>query len=98
MENLNIQTTVGYWGGKGGYTALNWYDVEDPRPDYYRKLPSYYTYPADQQVVADSWDDPAVSQVNWDQFYFANRKNIFTVFDANGITGNSIREQIKIHC
>jgi hypothetical protein len=90
MENLNIQTTVGYWGGKGGYTALNWYDVEDPRPDYYRKLPSYYSDPADQQVVADSWNDPEVSQVNWDHFYFTNRKNIFTVFDANGITGKSI--------
>jgi hypothetical protein len=89
-EKLNIQTTVGYWGGKGGYTALNWYDVEDPRPDYYRKLPSYYTDPADQQAIADMWDDPAVSQVNWDHFYFANRKNIFTVFDANGIPGNNI--------
>jgi hypothetical protein len=73
-EKLNIQTTAGYWGGKGGYTALNWYDVEDPRPDYYKKLPK----------------DPSVSQVNWDEFYFANRKNIFTVPDANGIPGNSI--------
>ena len=89
-EKLNIQTTVGYWGGKGGYTALNWYDAEDPRPDYYRKLPSYYTDSLDQVVVAGLWDDPAVSQVNWDHFYFANRKNTFTVSDANGITGNNI--------
>ncbi|MFN8241243.1 MAG: TonB-dependent receptor [Bacteroidales bacterium] len=90
VKNLNIQTTIGYWGGKGGYTALNWYDVEDPRPDYYRKLPSYYTDAADQQSIADSWNDPSVSQVNWDYFYFANRKNTFTVNDANGIAGNSI--------
>jgi hypothetical protein len=89
-EKLNIQTTVGYWGGKGGYTALNWYDAEDPRPDYYRKLPSYYTDSLDQAVVAGLWDDPTVSQVNWDHFYFANRKNTFTVNDANGITGNNI--------
>jgi hypothetical protein len=90
MENLNVQSTVGYWGGKGGYTALNWYDVEDPRPDYYRKLPSFYSNPADQEAVADTWESASVSQVNWDQFYFANRKNIFTVFDANGTTGNDI--------
>jgi hypothetical protein len=90
LEELNIQTTVGYWGGKGGYTALNWYDVEDPRPDYYRKLPSYYTNPDDQQAITATWQDPAVSQVNWDHFYFANRKNIFSVFDANGNTGNTV--------
>ena len=89
-QKLNIQTTVGYWGGKSGYTALNWYDVEDPRPDYYRKLPSYYPDANDQLAIAATWKDPSVSQVNWDQFYFANRKNIFTVFDANGIAGNNI--------
>jgi hypothetical protein len=89
-EKLNIQTTIGYWGGKGGYTALNWYDVEDPRPDYYRKLPSYYSDANLMQSIADSWDDPSVSQVNWDQFYFANRKNIYSVIDANGIAGNII--------
>jgi hypothetical protein len=89
-DKLNIQTTAGYWGGKGGYTALNWYDVEDPRPDYYKKLPSYYTDPADQAAIAESWKDLSVSQINWDDFYFANRKNIFTVPDANGIPGNSV--------
>jgi hypothetical protein len=89
-DKLNIQTTVGYWGGKGGYTALNWYDVEDPRPDYYRKLPGYFSDPADQQAIADTWDDPSVNQVNWDRFYFANRKNIYTVSNANGIAGHDI--------
>ncbi len=28
--------------GKNGYSALTWWRGEDPRPDYYRKLPSYY--------------------------------------------------------
>ena len=28
--------------GKNGYSALTWYKGEDPRPDYYRQLPSYY--------------------------------------------------------
>ncbi|MBG0858698.1 MAG: carboxypeptidase regulatory-like domain-containing protein, partial [Bacteroidales bacterium] len=89
-DNINIQTTIGYWGGVGGYTALNWYDVEDPRPDYYRKLPGYFTDPDDQQEIAITWKDPAVSQINWDYFYFANRKNLFTVSDANGISGNEV--------
>ena len=29
--------------GKNGYSALTWKDGADPRPDYYRYLPSYYT-------------------------------------------------------
>ena len=28
--------------GKNGYSALTWTDGPDPRPDYYRYLPSYY--------------------------------------------------------
>ena len=34
--------TALYRFGKNGYTALDWYDAQDPRPDYYRNLPSYY--------------------------------------------------------
>ncbi len=34
--------TVFLWRtGFNGYTALDWYDAADPRPDYYRNLPSY---------------------------------------------------------
>ena len=29
--------------GNNGYSALTWKDGADPRPDYYRYLPSYYT-------------------------------------------------------
>ncbi|MEE0864435.1 MAG: carboxypeptidase-like regulatory domain-containing protein [Alistipes sp.] len=28
--------------GRNGYSALTWYKGEDPRPDYYRQMPSYY--------------------------------------------------------
>jgi hypothetical protein len=36
-------TTSGYVTfGKSGQTALNWNDDKDPRPDYYKYLPSYY--------------------------------------------------------
>ena len=90
-EKLDIQTTVGYWFGRSGYTALNWYDPIDPKPDYYRKLPSYQTNPADSARVAQNWlNDPAVSHINWDGFYFANRKNLAYIPDVDGITGNDV--------
>ena len=76
-EKLDVQTTVGYWFGKSGYTALNWYDVTDPRPDYYKKLPSYYTDSTDIARITEAWQtDPSVSHVDWESFYFANGKNI----------------------
>ncbi len=84
-EKLDIQTTAGYWFGKSGYSALNWYDVLDPRPDYYRKLPSYYYDETDIAGITENWQsDPAVSQIDWDSFYFANRKNIYTVHGEGG--------------
>lgn len=90
-EKLDVQTTVGYWFGKSGYSALNWYDPMDPRPDYYRKLPSYYTDPGDSLRIATAWlNDPAVSHIDWDGFYYANRKNISYIPDAEGIPGNDV--------
>ncbi|MBR2014959.1 MAG: TonB-dependent receptor [Alistipes sp.] len=38
--SLSVATSVRF--GFNGYSALTWYKGEDPRPDYYRKLPSYY--------------------------------------------------------
>ena len=90
-DKLDIQTTAGYWFGKSGYTALNWYDVLDPRPDYYRKLPGYFYDEADISRITEAWySDPAVSQIDWDHFYFANRKNIYTVSNEGGIEGNTV--------
>ena len=37
---LSVATSLRF--GFNGYSALTWYKGEDPRPDYYRRLPSYY--------------------------------------------------------
>ena len=41
-DEFQSNLTVLYRFGKNGYTALDWYDAQDPRPDYYRNLPSYF--------------------------------------------------------
>ncbi len=38
--SLSVATSVRF--GRNGYSALTWYKGEDPRPDYYRIMPSYY--------------------------------------------------------
>ena len=37
-----LMATASYRFGRNGYSALDWYDGADPRPDYYRYLPSYF--------------------------------------------------------
>ena len=89
-ERTQWNTSALYTFGRDGYTALNWYDAPDPRPDYYRYLPSYYTstQPWIAADLAEAWaNDPNTSQLNWEQLYFANRKNLYTVHDAEGIAG-----------
>lgn len=58
-------------------SALNWYNAADPRPDYYRYLPSYF---ADDQeafdLYTDLWrNDESMRQINWDALYQANYLN-----------------------
>jgi hypothetical protein len=92
-DRTQVSTSVLYSFGRDGYTALNWYDAPDPRPDYYRYLPSYYaeTDPGTAAGLTSAWqNDPATSQIDWDQLYFANGKNLYTVQDADGLPGNEV--------
>ncbi len=92
-DHTTWNTSLLYTFGRDGYTALNWYDAPDPRPDYYRYLPSYYS-DTDAGIAADltnAWhNDPNASQINWDQLYFANGKNLYTVQNAEGVQGNNV--------
>lgn len=57
-------------------SALNWYNARDPRPDYYRYLPSYWT---DNQeaydMYTDLWHTSSFRQIDWDALYQANYLN-----------------------
>ena len=41
-DDFKAGVTALFRCGKNGYTALDWHDAADPRPDYYRNLPSYF--------------------------------------------------------
>ena len=61
-----------------GNTALNWYNAPDPRPDYYRYLPSYFEDEDMQMQYRDLWRSgrPDFTQINWDNLYLANANNL----------------------
>ena len=95
-KKTNFVTSVYYFAGRGGQTSLEWGEAPDPRPDYYRNLPSYYmtnahsTAEIEAQFAAWRDRDPKVTQIDWDGLYNANRNHLFTVQNANGTEGNTI--------
>lgn len=78
-NKLNIQTTLLTSVGVNNTTALNWYDVPDPRPDYYRNLPSYQIDNGDTSgyyyEILNRWtsNDQSMTQINWDKMYEINQ-------------------------
>lgn len=85
-----LNTTLSFRGGRNGSTTLDWYNAPDPRPDYYRYLPSYITSPDEAQMVADSFANTDYSQINWAKIYDANRYSNGVVENADGIIGNTV--------
>ena len=86
-EKSGLKSSIYTNFGKYGQTALNWYDAKDPRPDYYKYLPSYYlgiNDLANAQRMYNNWQNESTRQVQWDELYFANSKNIFTLKDQSG--------------
>ena len=85
-DKFEASATVLYRFGKNGYTALDWYDAQDPRPDYYRNLPSYFrdsnpdmnrNNPLKWAWANEVWSNakyyPEQTHINWDRLYNVNR-------------------------
>lgn len=92
-EKSQLATSVSYQFGKNGVTALDWYAAADPRPDYYRRLPSYYaqeTPEIAEALTSYYQNNPEAMQINWHAMYDANRNSQTTVSDANGVVGNNV--------
>ncbi len=85
-DRLDLAATVLYRCGWNGYTALDWYDAPDPRPDYYRNLPSYFFMDDDDYNrsneekfawASEMWnthskDFAGYQHLNWDRLYNVN--------------------------
>lgn len=72
-DKMKLNTSASYTFGQYGTTSLNWYNAKDPRPDYYRYMPSYQTDPFIASVIAEKWkNDKNTQQINWDELYQVN--------------------------
>lgn len=83
-----INTALGFRHNKYASSALNWYQAADPRPDYYRYLPSWYAPTAEegtelyaqQKAVYDyyteQWkNNENMRQIDWAAIYQTNLLN-----------------------
>lgn len=86
-----LDAAFAFQTGYNGNTSLDWYNNPDPRPDYYRYLPSYFLndpngpdYAGAEATRAYLTEDPNRMQIDWNRLYQNNMTNIRTV---NGVTG-----------
>jgi hypothetical protein len=88
-ETMNLMSSVGYSFGERSVSNFDrgFSSDLDPRPDYYKYLPSFYAdNPAvEAQVYQQLKDNPDLLQVNWDRLYEANANE--PVSTVNGVTG-----------
>jgi hypothetical protein len=93
-ENI-LQPTVFYNFGKSSLSALNWNDAPNPRPDYYRYLPSYYYMLGDTaqgDILKNNWinNQASAQQIDWDRLIAMNQANLFSA-NGGGINTNETR-------
>lgn len=87
-DKMKLVTSAAFKYSNYGTTALGWSgNASDPRPDYYKKLPSSvfnvydksYT-PTENELtlfndLTDLWkNNKSFRQVDWDQMYFSNQQ------------------------
>ncbi len=90
-DKMSLLTAASITVGKRSTTALDWYNVADPRPDYYRYLPSYaLTDDIREQTLEALKNDVNLRQINWDKLYQTNYGSYSTIKNAGGIEGNDV--------
>lgn len=84
-ENMSLSSTAGYNTGYFGNSRLDWFNAPDPRPDYYRKLPSYQLTDDLQKELFDYFKaNPDALQVDFDHLYGVNKTKESTFTNDSG--------------
>jgi hypothetical protein len=100
-ESEQLTTSLFYNFGKSKLSSLNWNDAPNPRPDYYRYLPSYYSAQGDTAMantLRDAWiNDPAnTQQIYWDRLIAMNQANLYSVPGQGGVNTTETRARYVV--
>ena len=76
-DDTKITAAVSFRFGQNGYSALDWNGAADPRADYYRNLPSYWTQKGDDKHAEElyyAWKDnrEQMKYIDFDRLYNIN--------------------------
>ncbi len=90
--NTKLTTSAFYNWGKSSISSLNWNNSPNPRPDYYRYLPSYRYNQMEfdeGDALTALWKDKGVDgdntrQINWDRLIAMNRANLYSLPSTAG--------------
>lgn len=77
-ERTQLRSAIAFNYRESEFAGLDWYRAPDPRPDYYRNLPSFLsrTNPTGAMAVAQKYlEHPDLLQINWAGIYNANGNN-----------------------
>ncbi len=90
-DRTSLVTAGSVTYGKRSTTGLDWYNTADPRPDYYRYLPSYQLDPAyAEQLSQELMNDVNKRQINWDALYQTNYGSYETINNVDGVPGKTV--------
>lgn len=81
-DTKRLRTGLAYHYSMYSNSALGFYNAPDPRPDYYRNMPSFKANAAIADELRQQWAfdkgepvNPSVSQIDWASLYEMNYKN-----------------------
>jgi hypothetical protein len=93
-SRAQLNTQLIYTFGKTGLSALNWNDAPNPRPNYYRYLPSYFYSQGDttsgNETKALWTNDINTRQINWDKMIQMNQQNVYAL-PGEGVVNDQTR-------
>lgn len=102
-NNTKLSAAVSYQKGESSTSTFDWYNAADPRPDYYRYLPSWEGIdkknPQLEQLLRDKImaNPDEHLQVDWDRIYNVNYFNQRTGDGrASYILGADVKNSRKI--
>lgn len=74
-EKFRVTTTLAARFGSESYSGINWQNAPNPRPDYYRNMPSFQPEGSEMQArVTELWrTDENVRQIDWSALVERNR-------------------------
>lgn len=95
-NNTELNSSFGMQSGEYSRTRLDWYNAPDPRPDYYRYMPSYQREDiAKERVLKLFNENENLGQIDWNAIYEYNKLGGSSLLKEIGYDGDLNNERFS---